>query len=699
MNNGTSSTKKILILDAGAQYAKVIDRRVRELCVDTEILPLQTTTAEVIHKGGYAGIIISGGPASVNDGNEAPFYHKEIIEAGVPILGICYGMQLLNRHHGGSVACLATREDGQYPLAVVTSCPLFSGLAATQQVLLTHGDSVQTVAPGFAVTATSVDSGLVAGIANQALRQYGVQFHPEVDLTENGIAMLANFVKGVCGCAGDFTMGSREERCLKYIRERVGEKTVLMLVSGGVDSTVCAKLLHKALPVDKVTGKSRVMAVHVNNGFMRHEESAWVQRSLSSLGTLHVLDEWCRFYNGTTTVATERPVGRGKAAQLSTETPVLCQTTSPEDKRKIIGDTFVRVTDEFIRSHNLDPDNMIIGQGTLRPDLIESASSLVSSNATTIKTHHNDTDLVRQWRAQGKVVEPLVDFHKDEVRQLGLELSLPKEFVHRHPFPGPGLAIRILCATQPHMDADFSETQVILKVLTDYRGYVAKEHAMLARVHRSTSEAERSRLAAVSGQFCASLLPIRTVGVQGDGRSYSYAVALSSDQPQPCFASASALAKLIPKVCHNVNRVCYAWGGAVTQPVTEVTPTLLSPTVIQTLRVADHHVNQVLERHGLMSRLAQMPVVLIPIDFHRLDAHKGSGSAEELARGSPSARRSVVLRPFVTHDFMTGKAALPGRELPLEVVAEMVEAAGSVMGVSRVLWDLTDKPPGTTEWE
>lgn len=684
MNNGcgnppVASTNKVAILDAGAQYAKVIDRRLRELNVSTEILPLQTTTPAVLSEGGYGAVIISGGPASVND-EDRPAFHPEIFECGLPILGICYGMQLLNHHYGGQVASLATREDGQDAVQISTQCPLFEGLESEmQEVLLTHGDSVTAIAAGFEVVGRS-SSKIVAAIACEGRRQYGVQFHPEVDLTENGGQMLSNFVLRIARIQPDYTMEGRVQGCINHIREVVGSKKVLMLVSGGVDSTVCAALLHKAL------SKEQVIAVHVNNGFMRYKESEQVEQSLRNAGVdLTVVDASLEFYNASTTVQDTK-------TSVPRDTPLLCRAVNPEEKRKIIGDTFMHVAEAYIRQLNLKAEDVILGQGTLRPDLIESASGLVSINANTIKTHHNDTGLVRKLRAENRVVEPLKDFHKDEVRKIGLELGLLPDLVNRHPFPGPGLAIRILCAEEKQIQDDqFTATQQILKVMTDFSMHRLKKHAHVTKVLELVPEATLARL---SGLFCPVLLPIQSVGVQGDGRSFKYVVALSprqdscGDRPSQHWAEAFELARLVPRVCHNVNRVCRLFGPCFTGQITDVTPTHLTPPVIQTLVVADHLVNQAVTLFGCQKKLSQLPVVLIPVDFDTVND-----------RNSPPCKRSIVIRPFKTSDFMTGKAAVPGKDLPYELLESISSSLIRNDGISRVLYDLTDKPPATTEWE
>ncbi len=615
--------QQLAILDAGAQYGKVIDRRIRELQVESHLLPMDTPASELAH---YRAIIISGGPESVY-GEHAPKYDPGLFELDIPVLGICYGMQLMNYVKGGTVEKKATREDGPFEISIKNDSLLFEGLDQKQEVLLTHGDTVDKVADGFRVIGMSGE--LVAAIENPEHKWYGVQFHPEVDLTVHGKQVYSNFLFKIAGFDATYTMEDRQQKALAYIQEKVGDGQALVLVSGGVDSTVSAALVTTAL------GKEHVRALHIDTGFMRLNESQTVKVALEKFGLeLEVIDASDTFLNATTTINGH-------------QTKPLTETTNPEEKRKIVGDTFIRVAESTLAKIDLPREKIFLVQGSLRPDLIESASSMVSSKAEVIKTHHNDTALVRELRSAGRVVEPLADYHKDEVRELGEMLGLPDALVWRQPFPGPGLSIRILCADEPYMTEDFT------------------------RINQE--------LVKFSPNFPATLLPVRTVGVQGDGRSYSYLAGLSGE---PNWPELSKIARQIPKKIHQINRVAYVFGEPLTEPVTTITPTRLTKPTLDLLRQADAIVNQILLDHDLLKKISQVPVILFPVSF------------------GESGKRSIGIRTIITKDFMTGVPAIPGKDIPVATVELMVKRIlAEVPGIARVAYDLTSKPPGTTEWE
>ncbi|KAJ9441657.1 GMP synthase [Diplonema papillatum] len=663
--------QKVAILDAGSQFGKVIDRRVRELKVLSEIIPLDTPLAKLQE---YNGIIISGGPGSVTAA-DAPKYDDKLFEVGVPVLGICYGLHMLNHHFGGTVEAKDQREDGQERIEIkATDSLLFAGMDSHQDVLLTHGDSIGVLAKELRVTATS--GSFVAALEMSEKKLYGVQFHPEVDLSVNGKEMLQNFLFKICKLDGSFTPETREEFCINQIREQVGDKNVLCLVSGGVDSTVCTALLSRAL------GPEKVIAAHIDNGMMRLDESKQVKVALQVLGVkLQVFDCTEDFLSGTTEV-TDRATGKRYT------TKPLRDTTSPEEKRRIIGDTFMKVTKSMLKELHLDPDSTFIAQGTLRPDLIESASSMASSKADAIKTHHNDTELVREMRKQGRVIEPLKDYHKDEVRELGMSLGLPKELVMRQPFPGPGLGVRLICADQPFICDNFES-------VNEFLAHVVCIEAAPDRVKEAVKNVFGQDLTALHDSgLQATILPFKTVGVQGDGRTYSYLCALSSAR-KPDWPRLMRFAHIIPKVCRAVNRVCFVFGPPVKGPIRKITPTWPRTDVLNQLRAADSAVNKLLIAHDLTIVLSQVPVVSFPIDF---DATEEASSPSKKAR--TAGKHSIAIRTFITNDFMTGKPAVPGsKEMPLDVLDKMVQDVQKVEGISRVVYDLTAKPPGTTEWE
>lgn len=635
----TKNIEKIALLDCGAQYTKVIDRRVRESNVDTEIFPVDIPAAEL--KKEFAGIILSGGPNSVYEPG-APQCDPGIFDLGIPVLGICYGMQLMNRTFGGTVLPSPTKEYGETEITVEPDCLLFDGLSAEQHVLMSHGDSVGEPAPGFRVVGQSASTHhheVIAAIQNSEARLYGVQFHPEVELSVNGGKMLENFLYKICGLTGSHVLGDRLDESLEAIRQQVGDKNVFVLVSGGVDSSVTAALLVKALKPEQV------FAVHIDSGMMRHQESDLVCEALKAIGLKHMerVDAEEIFLNATTDID-------GKIVGP------LRQTHDPETKRRIIGDVFYHLVTDAIRRSGLNLDETFIAQGTLRPDLIESGNRDISSQAHTIKTHHNDVPLIQEQRKKGLIIEPNRDWHKDEVRKVGRMLGLPEELVMRHPFPGPGLAIRVICAEQPYLTDNYNETNQQLKAL-------AKEANM-----------------------DAVLLPVQSVGVQGDSRSYRYVAALKGDLTQLNWNDIRTLAQKIPNRLHAVNRVALLLNDKpLPEQVQTITPTLLNPVSLEKLRVLDHIVTEGFRNEGIHDKISQLFTVLIPVD-----------TAREADR---PPKHSAVIRAVVTSDYMTARPASLLEEIPLEFIRNLAEELSAQPNVDLVLYDITSKPPATVEWE
>ena len=468
---------KILILDFGSQYTQVIGRRIRELQVYSEILPFDTSAAEIA-KAKPNGIILSGGPASVYD-KGAPQIDSEIFNLGVPILGICYGLMLMAHHLGGEVKFTGRREFGAGTLEITNGSQLFEGLGSHVDVWNSHGDEVTALPNGFRVAARTTGSPFAA-VEDPQRRLYGLQFHPEVAHTPRGREILQNFVYHICRCPMDWTMSSFIADACESVRAQVGDNKVVLGLSGGVDSSVVAALLHRAIG-DQLT------CIFVNNGLLRAREEEVVQRVFGE--NFHVKLKYVE--------ASERFLS------------LLRGVIDPEQKRKIIGNGFIKVfqhaTEELLAEDQKDGTGAhggykFLAQGTLYPDVIESVA-IAGNPAQVIKTHHNVGGLPEKMHFE--LVEPVRQLFKDEVRQAGLQLGLPKEIVYRQPFPGPGLAVRILGEVTPERLRILRDTDTIVQ-----------------------SEMEASDWYYRVWQSFAVLLPIQSVGVMGDQRTYEYTIAL-----------------------------------------------------------------------------------------------------------------------------------------------------------------------------
>jgi GMP synthase (glutamine-hydrolysing) len=508
---------KILILDFGAQYTQVIARRIRELQVYSEVVRFDLPATEV-DRLQPNGLILSGGPASVYD-KDAPHPDPEIFSLGIPVLGICYGMQLLAHHLGGQVEFSPRREYGAAILHVLDGSKLFEGLGAQLDIWNSHGDKLTALPKGFHAIARTENSPFAA-IENREHNLFAVQFHPEVAHTPRGKEILRNFVYHVCHCAMDWTMGSFIEEACARIRRQLGDEKVVLGLSGGVDSSVTAALLHKAIG-DQLT------CIFVNNGLLRVREEEMVQRVFGE--NFHIRLKYVD--------ASERFLAALKGV------------SDPEEKRKIIGNEFIAVfqhaTEELLAQ---DRENKarkhggyrFLAQGTLYPDVIESVS-IGGNPASLIKSHHNVGGLPEKMHFE--LVEPVRQLFKDEVRQVGLQLGLPREIVYRQPFPGPGLAVRILGEVTPERLSILREADTIVQ-----------------------SEMEASDWYYRVWQSFAILLPVRSVGVMGDQRTYENTVVLrivesqdgmTADWVRLPYELLARISSRISNEVRGVNRVCY----------------------------------------------------------------------------------------------------------------------------------------------
>ncbi len=611
----TNIKPQIAILDFGSQYTHLITRRIRQLGV---LACIYSPEVDVKELKNVQGIILSGGPQSVHDATAikynkdifSPLHSSKSVEGklNIPILGLCYGHQLISYHFNGQVKAGKIKEYGLATLQKVGDNILLKKFKGFEQVWMSHGDSVQRLPVGFKVIAKTKDC-TVAGMANDDLKLYGLQFHPEVHHTQNGLKILENFLFQICHCQKNWSMEKYWKQLVQDIKKKVGDKNVFLLVSGGVDSLVCFALLKKIL------GKKRVFGLHIDNGFMRLNESEKVKKDLAKAGfnDLYVVNASEKF--------------------LKKEERII----EPEKKRKIIGKAFLDVKDDVMKKMKMDPKKWILAQGTIYPDTIESGAT---KNADKIKTHHNRVEQILKLMKLGDLIEPLADLYKDEVREIGKKLKLPASLINRHPFPGPGLAIRALCSDEEAISYKF-------KAISD-------------------------KLKMMSKELDISVLPIKSVGVQGDNRTYKNPAVISGNAS---WKELDSLSIQITNQFSEINRVVCLPNQKVDLDQIQIKEAYLTKERLDLLRQVDDLVHREIKKNKLYKNIWQLPVILAPLSL-------GEGE-------------SVILRPVESKEAMT----VNFYQMPKKILNDLVQKILQIKEVDLVLYDITNKPPGTIEWE
>jgi len=601
----------IAVIDFGGQYAHLIATKVRRAGVLAEIRQPDDPTDMF---RGYKGVILSGSPSLSAFGEDSE-WNKEVFELDIPILGFCFGHQEIAKYYGGRVEH-GGREWGLATLNILVDHPIFKGLEKKETVWMSHFDTVVAIGPdfceyGYSKLGETGKEHRLAAIGSDKYRRYGFQFHPEVENSVHGDEMIANFVIEICKCNPTWSMEAYLAETVERVRAQVGDKSVFLLASGGVDSTVAAKVFGLAL------GADRLHLLHVDNGMMRKGESQRVLKMYADLGldqNLHFIDATDEFL-----------------AAIGNE-------TDPEKKRRAIGTTFVEVFDR--EAKRLGIESHLLGQGTIYPDTIETGGT---KRADTIKTHHNRVPIIEKLIKEGRVVEPLAELYKVEVRELGEKLGIPREAIWRHPFPGPGLGVRLLCSNGVAPKDDIASLQAAVSPIAESFG------------------------------LRAYVLPIKSVGVKADLRSYEHPVVLCGDAS---FEKLTEVSGNILKEVQGINRCI--WNVMGDDPKTvEVVEGYMTRDRLDLLREADQIVMDALRHHHLYDCIWQCPTAMVPL--------KINGVGREL----------VIVRPIKSERAMSATAA----ELPPVVIDEIRRGIEKLPRISGLTLDLTSKPPGTIEWE
>ncbi len=637
--------EKIVVLDFGSQYAHLIAKRFRMLGFYSEIA-LPTASLDVFENA--RGVVFSGGPSSVYD-DDAPAFNSDILKLDIPILGLCYGHYIVQTGYNGKVGKAPVGEFGFATLKFASGvggnnsrCPLFKGIDGDQQVWMSHQDGVLQMGDGFEVVGSTKDCPFAA-TQNLEKKRFSLQFHCEVKDTPCGNQIFQNFAD-FCGMQKNWDQDTVLNYILENIKKDAGDKNVLLFLSGGVDSTITFALLNKAL------GADRVLGLHIDNGFMRKNESANVAAAYKKFGMTNFITE--------------------DASESFLQ--AVAGLTDPQKKRMAVGENFITVRDRVVEAQHLDPEKWMLAQGTLYPDIIESGGT---KNSHTIKTHHNRVQGIQDLIAKGMIIEPVRDLYKDEVRAIGHKLGLPDELVMRHPFPGPGLSINVLCSDGVLSDKDKEEAALAQKELDSITldMFCEKCQANLKR----------------------SILPVRSVGVQGDFRTYRFPALLQFKEvvPEPVEGLSApgtfyhfpekhekleACSSTITNSAKYINRTCIKLyqKADVADSDLKIQQGYCDRRRLDQLREVDNIVLTELHKSGWYSKIFQHLTIILPY-------------------ASAPDRATFVLRPVISEDVMTARFAM----LPPELLSTIVHQIAALPFVDALYFDATNKPPATFGWE
>ena len=612
--------EKILVLDFGGQYAHLIAKRIRHLGYYSEITLPSTPVDDPIFTD-VRGIVLSGGPSSVYD-EKVPEFNEKVLSLDVPILGLCYGHQLMNKVCGGDVKSAKVGEYGFAVLNKVAESPLFDGIDLPAQVWMSHSDEVTEIGDGFEIAASTKDC-KYAVVQNLQRKMFGIQCHIEVNDTPIGDDIFANFIR-LTGMQVNWDQDKVLNTIMESVKVQAKDKKVLLFLSGGVDSTVAFALLNKAL------GQDRVLGLHIDNGFMRQDESK------------HVCDTY-RSFGFTNFIAEDAS---------DTFLNAVAGLTDPQAKRKAVGETFITVRDQVVAKLNLDEDQWMLAQGTLYPDIIESGGS---KNAHVIKTHHNRVDGIQKLIAKGLIIEPLKDLYKDEVRVMGKSLGLSDKLVYRHPFPGPGISINTLCSDGVWTADDANNIQAV--------------NDKLAKI-------DLSKWTDIPAKLYA--LPVKSVGVQGDFRTYAHPAVLDMDDfvgVKFDWDKAEEISSHITNNVKDVNRTIVKLFDK-TGGNAKLLKAYCTKDRLDMIRAADKIVLDTLYKYDWYNKIFQHLTICLPF-------------------ASADGKCSIVLRPVVSEDVMTARFA----KLPYNIMEEIVENIKKMDFIDALYYDITNKPPATFGWE